>query len=204
MHSPVHPVHPPKVASGDADDDLSVHVGRAVGGDPRALTLLAGRLLPRVRNLVRYLIRGDADVDDVAQEALLAVFRGLPTYQGQGSLTSWADRVTARATFAWLKRRRRSQEQLAASRSLDQAAGEVTAPDDFASRRQIVLLLDQLPLEQRSALVLHHVVGLSVPEIARETGVGVETVRTRLRLARARLRQTEPQDDAEEASHVGV
>jgi RNA polymerase sigma-70 factor (ECF subfamily) len=60
------------------------------GEDRESLTAIATRLLPRVRNLIRYLIRGDQDVDDIAQGALLAVLRGLPSFRGQGSLESWA------------------------------------------------------------------------------------------------------------------
>ena len=168
-----------------ASDSL---VRLAARGDREALTRLVLRLLPRVRNLVRYLIRGDRDVDDVAQEAVVAVLRGLGTYRGQGSFESWADRVTARATFAWLRKRRADE-----ARELEVARLEAThgddgaAPDEYACRRQAVRLLDALPLEQRHVLVLHHVVGMSVSEVADHLGAPAETVRSRLRLAKQRL-----------------
>jgi len=72
------------------------------------------------------------------------------------------------------------------------------------SRRRFVLLLDQLPLDQRHALVLHHVVGLNVDEIAAETGARRETVRTRLRLGRLKLRGLAQGAAAEEAFHDGT
>jgi RNA polymerase sigma-70 factor (ECF subfamily) len=52
----------------------------------------------------------------------------------------------------------------------------------------MVRLLDQIPAEQRETVVLHHVMELTVPEIAAEMAVPAETVRSRLRLAMARLR----------------
>jgi RNA polymerase sigma-70 factor (ECF subfamily) len=51
-----------------------------------------------------------------------------------------------------------------------------------------VRFLDAIPSEQREALVLHHVVGLSVPEIAEDLAVSGETIRSRLRLGIAKLR----------------
>jgi len=156
--------------------------------DREALTSVATQLLPRVRNLIRYLIHGDRDVDDIAQEALLAVLRGLPSYRGDGSLESWADRVVARVTFAWLRRRRPGRVPNLEVED-ERAADDSTQPDEYLRRRRLVSLLDQLPHEQRYALVLHHVLGMSVDEIVLETAAKAETVRTRLRLGKRRLRE---------------
>jgi RNA polymerase sigma-70 factor (ECF subfamily) len=143
-----------------------------------------------VRNLIRYLVHGDQDVDDIAQEALLAVLRGLSSYRGEGSLESWADRVVARVAFAWLRRRRPERAaQLAIDIDAPHATDDATLPDEYLRRRRLVSLLDCLPHEQRYALVLHHVLGLSVEEIALDTAAKSETVRTRLRLGKRRLRE---------------
>jgi RNA polymerase sigma-70 factor (ECF subfamily) len=146
------------------------------------------RLLPRVRNLVRYLVRGDSDVDDIAQQALIAVARGLPTWRGDAPLERWADRVVARATFAELARRRTERGRRADVEALEHAVSPEAAPDDRAIRRQAVAALDTLPEEQRAVIVLHHVVGLSLPEVAAELGVPVETARSRMRLGLGKLR----------------
>ena len=156
--------------------------------DREAFTTVATQLLPRVRNLIRYLIHGDQDVDDIAQEALLAVLRGLPSYRGDGALESWADRVVARVTFAWLRRRKPDLASILEVED-ESAADETTLPDEYLRRRRLVYLLDRLPHEQRYALVLHHVLGMSVDEIALETATKLETVRTRLRLGKRRLRE---------------
>jgi RNA polymerase sigma-70 factor (ECF subfamily) len=138
---------------------------------------------------VRYLVRRDRDVDDIAQDALVAILRGLGGYRADGSLTSWADRIVVRTTFAWLRRARVEPPLFALGRdpSSDLEATHV-APDDYVMRRWAVGVLDALPQEQRHAVVLHYVLDLSVPEVALEVGVPLETVRSRLRLARIRLR----------------
>ncbi|MCG5052826.1 MAG: sigma-70 family RNA polymerase sigma factor [Myxococcales bacterium] len=144
-------------------------------------------LLPSIRNLIRYLLRGDEDVDDVTQEALIALVQGLHTFSGSGAFVSWANRVVARVTFAFIKRRR------SAVASSDAALDEVVpAPPshggDFLARRALVDLLDKIPEDQRVAFVMHDLLELTPLDIARDLGVPVETVRSRVRLAKERLR----------------
>jgi RNA polymerase sigma-70 factor (ECF subfamily) len=163
-------------------------VAAAARGDRVAAQSLCAELLPRVRNLVRYLVRGDSDVDDIAQDALIAVLRGLGSYRAEGSFKSWVDRIVARTTFANIKARR-AQAAAHSNESPELLAvpGEGQS-DAYVLRRQLARLLDGLPEEQRHVLVLHHAMGMTVPEIAEATGAPFETVRSRLRLGMASLR----------------
>jgi RNA polymerase sigma-70 factor (ECF subfamily) len=172
-------------------------VAAAAGGDRRAAEALLSELLLRVRNLVRYIVRGD-DIDDIVQEGLVAIVLGLPSYRGDGAFLSWCDRIVAR--IAVVSARRRRAEHAAAPTSVEDVdmASSVAAPDEFLARRRKVAALDALSDDMRQALVLHHVLEMSVPEIADELGVPAETVRSRLRLARGRMREKmASQPDAE-------
>ncbi len=181
---------PPAPSRLAAPDALEALVGPTLGGDRAAAERLLAGLLPRIRNLARYLLRGDQDVDDIAQEALTVVYRRLETYRGEGAFLAWVDRVAARATFSFRKRARARREVLLAEPE-EMPAGErepPSGPEAYLARRRFVALLDTIPEEQRDALVMHHVLGLSVPEIADELALSAETIRSRLRLGRARLR----------------
>ena len=167
---------------------IDARVAAAVAGDRKAIESLVTELLPRIRNLVRYLVRGDGDADDLAQEALVAIVRGLPTHRGEGAFTSWADRVAVRSTFAGLRKARRARAQLDAAADLASVPHPDGPPDEYAARRATVRMLDQIPDEQRHVLVLHHVLGMSVPAIAEELNVPFETVRSRLRIGISKLR----------------
>ena len=170
----------------------------AARGDHAAAEALLLEVQPRVRNLVRYLVRGDAAVDDVGQEALVAILRGLPTCRGEGPFTAWADRVTARTVFSEIRRGRVRDARLAVvGDEIDRAPDACTSPENYVARRRVVALLDEMPDEQRHAVVLHHVAGMSVPEIAREIEAPAETVRSRLRLGMRRLRRSCGMTDAE-------
>lgn len=159
----------------------------AVCGDREALELLVAELLPRVRNLVRYLVRGDADVDDIAREALVTIVRGLPGRRGEGALRAWADEVTRRVVLARLRR------GCWADTPADEEPDLAAIPDpeghssDYTDRRRAVSLLDRLPHHLRLVLVMHHVLGRSATDIARDLGVPFETVHSRLSLGMARL-----------------
>jgi len=172
-----------------SDSRLLELVRAATKRDPEAVECLFVVLLPRVRNLVRYLTRGDPEVDDLSQDALVVILRGLSTYRADGPFYAWADRVVARSVFRTLKQRRQSAViPLDELKPCQLKPPSVEPEADFARRRQLVLALDQLPLEQRMTLVLRYVLGFSVKEIAREWDVPEETVRSRLRLGKNRLR----------------
>ncbi|MEO7732174.1 MAG: RNA polymerase sigma factor [Kofleriaceae bacterium] len=153
-----------------------------------AAQALCRELLPRVRNLVRYLLRGDARVDDVAQEALIAVLRGLGSFRGEGRFESWVDRIVARTTFATI-RRIRAETQPGEHAAVEGEVGEAGGGETYALRRELAQALDRLPGDQREALVLHFAIGMTVPEIAETAAAPIETVRSRLRLGKAALRE---------------
>ena len=167
---------------------IDPRIPAAAAGDRTAAEALCRELLPRVRNLVRYLVRGETRVDDIAQEALIAVLRGLGSYRGEGRFEAWVDRVVARSTFATLRRIRAETQpgtEDVAERERDPVEG--TAYED---RRELAAALDRLPHDQRQALILHFSLGMTVPEIAAAVAAPFETVRSRLRLAKATLRET--------------
>jgi RNA polymerase sigma-70 factor, ECF subfamily len=167
-------------------------VAKAAAGDRTCAQELLLELLPRVRNLVRYLAWGDVDVDDLAQLALIEIHKSFHNYRGEGALHSWADRITTRVALHQL-RRRRAEERRRTGLSpveLHVITPRTEQPDEYTLRRKTVQMLDTLPDDQRQALVMHHVVGLSVPELATELGIPFETARSRLRLGVQKLRET--------------
>ena len=179
---PLRPVSSPPIA-------LDPRVVKAASGDRKCAEALLLELLPRVRNLVRYLAWGDADVDDISQLALIEIGRSFHNYRAEGALHSWADRITARVTLHYVRKRRNEERRRTSlAPELRIVAQGDEQPDDYASRRHAVRMLDELPDEQRQALVMHHVLGLSVPELASELSIPFETARSRLRLGIQKLR----------------
>ena len=164
-------------------------IDAAVGGDAHAAQALLLRVLSRVRNLIRYLVRG-ADVDDLAQDVLLKLLERLPSYRGEGRFESWVDAVTLRVTLRSMGKRRLDRSRFSRD-LLDEppaASGPAPSQRQLASKRAVEAL-DHLPTPQRVALVMHHVLGMTVHEIAQEVDAPGETVRSRLRVGMRQLRE---------------
>jgi RNA polymerase sigma-70 factor (ECF subfamily) len=121
---------------------------------------------------------------------LIELLRSFKTYKAMGSLTAWTDRITVRVTLRRQKLARQTR-LVTIDEALDAPALSGSPWHDYLTRRQLVQWLDGIPAEQRHALILHHVVGMSIPEMAEELGVSPETVRSRLRLAIGKLRAQE-------------
>ncbi len=133
----------------------------------------------------------DADAQDLVQDVLLRVRRGLATYR-PGSLEGWLSRITTNAFLDEVRRRRRHPADalgdepdrfVAPAPDVDEAL----AATSFSDEVQSALL--RLPDEFRAAVVLCDVVGFSYQEIADELGVPVGTVRSRIHRGRLALRE---------------
>jgi RNA polymerase sigma-70 factor (ECF subfamily) len=116
------------------------------------------------------------------------ILKGMHGYRADGPFRAWADRVVARSVFGALKRRSSTTPPAERDALAAETALGSEGHDPYCTRRELVAWLDRIPEAQRAALVLHHVMGLTIPEAAQELGVAEETVRSRLRLAKERLR----------------
>ncbi|HEX2676612.1 MAG TPA: sigma-70 family RNA polymerase sigma factor [Polyangiales bacterium] len=173
----------------EVDPALQAQIAAAVSGDAQAAHALVLRVLPRVRNLVRYLVRGD-DIDDLSQDALLKILERLHSYRSEGRFEAWVDGVTMRVTLRNLQKKRADVKRFPRS-EVDELASRGTGAHGsatYASRRRAVDALDQLPDAQRLALVMHHVLGMTVSEIGSELSTPAETIRSRLRVGMGQMR----------------
>ncbi len=130
---------------------------------------------------------GDAtDAADACQEALLAIVRGLPGFDGRSAFGTWAYRVTTNACLDELRRRRRRPEP-GLPEGPEEPATTVDDAEGVTTRVDLDAALQSLPPEFRVAVVLRDVAGLSYDEIATALSVPPGTVRSRIARGRAAL-----------------
>lgn len=131
------------------------------------------------------------EAQDLVQDVLLRVRRGLPGYQ-PGNLRGWLSRITTNAFLDDVRRKQRRPTTalpddpdwvLPPSLAADEESARQSLPDDLQAA------LAQLPAEFRIVVVLADLVGSSYDEIADRVGIPVGTVRSRLHRGRARLRE---------------
>ena len=140
---------------------------------------------------VAYRLTGNhSDAEDLVQEVLVRVERGLATYEPR-SLTGWLSRITTNAFYDEARRRQRrptvelpdDTERIPGTAP---TADEAAAADGLPEYLQEALL--ELPIDYRTAVVLCDVVGLSYIEIGEILDLPVGTVRSRIHRGRSRLR----------------
>ena len=161
----------------------------AQGGDREALDALLRRHYDRVYALCRRVAGNDADALDAAQEALIAIVRGLHRFDGRASFTTWTYRVATNACLDELRRRRRRPHVgLPEHEGVATAGAARPALDTGVSDRlDLDAALATLPLEFRTAVVLRDLCQLDYAEIAQVLDIPPGTVRSRIARGRAAL-----------------
>jgi len=170
--------------------DVDELMSQVADGDQDAFAALYDAVAPRVYGLIRRVVRDAALAEEVAQEALVEVWRNASRFdRARGSAAGWiftiahrraVDRV--RAEQAATERERRTAR---ASVPFDDVVEEVTARlEQHAVRR----CLDALTRVQREAILLAYYRGLTYPEVADRLGAPLPTIKTRMRDALIRLR----------------
>jgi RNA polymerase sigma-70 factor (ECF subfamily) len=164
-------------------------VERARSGDADAFDAL---IEPRVEAMLRTAtaIIGDPDeAREATQEALVTIWRELPSLRLDDRFDAWAGRILVNRCFLAVKRRARrsSREvQLDGSRQAD-ARSVIGSSGGFDHRQALDEAFEQLEPDDRALLVLHHLEGLQLAEIAARLEIPVGTVKSRLFTARRAL-----------------
>ena len=173
-------------------DDL---IKRAQAGDVRAFETLVDAHIPRLRRFARSFAKSDADADDLAQEALIKVYRSLRGYRFESSFSTWLFRVTKNCFMDW-QRSAASRERTLAAVSEDDGAGQAaqafaTAPDvlllQAEERSRLWAAIGKLPVDFRTVVVWCDVEGLGIGEVAAIEDLPDGTVKSRLHRGRAQL-----------------
>ena len=136
---------------------------------------LAHRLLPQ-----------DNEVDDLVQDCFVSALKRLSSLDNPQAFAAWLGSIVVRAVGKRLRRRRLlSRLGLRVPEEIDpEAIAAPSVPGDVAVElRRVYAVVAGLPAQARVALILRRVDGLEVPEIARRMGVGLSTVKRRLKLA---------------------
>jgi RNA polymerase sigma-70 factor (ECF subfamily) len=136
---------------------------------------------------------------DLSQEVFLRVFRTIHSFRAQSTLRTWIYRIVvnqARNRQRWWRRRHRSQQISLDEHLRDHGdfpeQNDLESPDRMLGRKELAdrirVALDLLPFDQKTALVLREIDGLSYDEIGFSLGIAVGTVKSRLARAREALR----------------
>jgi len=187
-----------------ARDDEENLIASSQRGDVQAFNQLVLRYQPILFGAVFRLL-GDYDTAaDVTQDAFLAAYRGIATYRGGSSFRAWLLRIGSNmACDYWRRVQRHPSDSLDALTDVDepQSAEVLNAlatnntednPEERLLSQELQELIQRgiqrLPLDQRVAIVLCDIEGLSYEEVAAATQTTLGTVRSRIARGREKLR----------------
>lgn len=171
-------------------DDTAL-VTAAQQGDRRALDRLLRDQQPRIFAVCRRIAGNEADALDATQEAMIAVVRGLPRFDGRSRFSTWVYRVATNACLDELRRRKR--RPVVGLPEYDGTPIEIVDDSGPGVGEQVAdrLLVDEalatLPEDFRAAVVLRDLCQLDYAEIAEVLGIPAGTVRSRIARGRGHL-----------------
>ncbi len=172
--------------SEEADDVL---LRRFALGDADAARALTLRLTPRVFGHAMRLLGDRAEAEDVAQEAMLRLWKIAPDWrEGEAKVTTWLYRVTANLATDRL-RKRRSVPLDSVPEPEDATPSAADGLQQVARTQALQGALATLPDRQRHAVVLRHIEGLGNPEIARIMDISAEAVESLIARGKRALTQ---------------
>jgi RNA polymerase sigma-70 factor, ECF subfamily len=183
----------------DVDGREAALVQRCAARDEDACAELVSEHQRMVYQLSLNLLGDHNEALDLSQEVFLRVFRTIHSFRGQSTLRTWIYRIVvnqARNRQRWWRRRYKSQQVSLDEHLRDHGdlpeRSDSDSPDRLLGNKELAArihaALDALPFDQKSALVLREIDGLSYEEIGYSLGVAVGTVKSRLARAREALR----------------
>jgi RNA polymerase sigma-70 factor (ECF subfamily) len=181
-----------------ADDEELVR--RVLDGDTGAYATLVEKYQSRIFTLVGRMVSRRDMIEDLSQEVFIKAYRKLGTFRFESSFYTWLYAVALNTVRNWYRRQDPPSTSIDETGELEavESSGGHESPEDAAGRSQraeiVRRALEGLPPEQKEALVLSDLEGLSYQEIADVQGVPVGTVRSRIFRARAALRDRLPEE----------
>ena len=145
-------------------------------------------------------MRHEADAQEVVQDALVAIWNKIGTFEGRSAFTSWLYRVTANTALMALRKHKRHERDVSLDDSASDAPGAALGlhdPAELPDRailhgelgERVRTLMDRLPEAYRFIVLLRDVEELSLEEIAQTTGLSQAAIKSRLHRGRLLLRE---------------
>jgi RNA polymerase sigma-70 factor (ECF subfamily) len=163
-------------------------IDRARNGDLDAFETIVRARMDAVYRLTSAILGDEADARDAAQETFVLAWRELPRLRESDKFEAWLQRVAVNAARMTLRARGRRRVREIPSSQVDALAGRAATDDGaVADATRLDAALVMLPVDQRAILVLHHLDGRPLAEVATILDIPVGTAKSRLFAARRAL-----------------
>jgi len=176
------------VVMSDSPTDADV-IARVLDGDTERFAILVDRYQDEFARYAKYMTGSVDEAADIIQESLIRAYRSLRRCQDRANFKGWLFRIVSNQCKTHLARRRRRPVEPLSGEAAETPSAEDPSADAEAGdvRRKVHQAMQELPTDQREALVLKYVEGLSLPEMAEILSASVSALKMRLLRARREL-----------------
>ena len=172
-------------------------VERARRGDHDAFAALAGRFVARLDAAARLILRDRDLAQDAVQEGFIRAWRSLPSLRDPDRFEGWLRSLVARSCLDILRKRKRRPIEVGLTSTDGPAIDDASSVT--AERELLDAILQRLPPEQRSVVVLRYYFDLELPDIAATLAIPVGTAKSRLHRSMSAMRIALADADPEHA-----
>ena len=166
-------------------------IAQAKKGDADAFAFLVETYETSVYRLALRMCGNAHDAEEVAQEAFVAAWKGLPAFRGESKFSSWLYQLTTNAAIDFLRREKRHRAAVPMEDEPEPATPDTPqqAVEESEVRQALQQALDTLTPEHREIFLLRQMRQLSYEEIGHLLGLESGTVKSRLSRAKKQLRE---------------
>lgn len=172
-----------QLAQGDSE---RADVALAAAGDQQAFERLYRLHAARIHSLVRRMVGGDGDADELVQDAFVRAWQRLSTFRGESAFGTWMHRLTVNLVLNWQKSRNRGRKLFDDDAVIDMQSARRETPE---AAMDLETALQELPKGARQIFVLHDVEGFKHEEIAEMLEITSGTSKAQLHRARRLMRR---------------
>lgn len=172
-------------------------IRRAQAGDVESFSTLISGSLDRMTRTSMAILGHDADARDAVAETIASVWRELPRLRDAAAFEAWSQRILIHACRRTLRNRARvriREVDVAAAAWVAQGPG-LGLPDEVAHRQALERAFERLDADDRALLVLHHLDGRPLADLAAVLDIPIGTAKSRLHHARAALERALARED---------
>jgi RNA polymerase sigma factor (sigma-70 family) len=167
-------------------DSERADVALAAAGDQQAFERLYRSHAARIHSLVRRMVAGDGDADELVQDAFVRAWQRLSTFRGESAFGTWLHRLTVNLVLNWQKSRNRGRKLFDDEAEIELQSARRETPE---ASMDLEAALKLLPKGARQIFVLHDVEGFKHEEIGELLEITSGTSKAQLHRARMLMRK---------------
>ena len=173
-------------------------ISNAKNGDMKAFEEIIALYERKVFSTIYYMVKNDNEVEDIAQEVFIKIYKNLKNFKEESSLYTWIYRITINVCIDELKKKKnviyidekmQTEDGELEVQVEDEAKGPEKLVEDAETKEMLIKCVRMLPIEQRTVIILRDIKGFTYMEIAEMTKMNLGTVKSKINRARAALKK---------------